>query len=292
MRRQSSKKNTRPFEKGAVPDEVLTFDDWIEFVQYCADSATADDSSKETANKRASSWAGGTLDSACKLARFGWPKGTELMREMTEELDGLVGSKIERLQIIHDYTGEDVDIGRYAIGEPECMSSWDAVLGEGKGPKFLKIVINITCSCDRDAETMRTRGAAVFALIDMLESTGHRIELWITEPLDCWECNVKLKGYDEPLDPDLAGYALVHESVLRRLFFAANDRESPGMRRAIGSGRGGRDSSYWRSSAAKSQQISDIEIPSLENWAGGSDIKTAQKWVLEKLQEHGVTIIE
>lgn len=172
------------------------------------------------------SWAGtSTYDEAVQLMQHGWPEGAARVSKVRSRLDRAVDSLLAARvqQMAFAVEGEWVDVGRLAMGDPECCGYWDDN-GEDKPKKIIKIVANICVSCGVSTEAMYARGAACVAAVDLLETLGYRVELWAGVGCDRGDerldSQVLLKDSGQPVDTDRLAYVLCHPAFFRRVYFA------------------------------------------------------------------------
>jgi hypothetical protein len=166
-----------------------------------------------------------SYEAAVTLINEGWRDGAKRVDALRKELDdavqSLVASKAAAMQ--YGVEGDWVDTGRIVTGDPECCGSW-FVQGDDRNEKVVKIVANISVSCAVGAETIFARGAACLAAVDILESLGKRVELWVGLGLsDCGrriETHVLVKPSSQPPELDRLAYVMCHASMLRRIMFA------------------------------------------------------------------------
>ena len=164
---------------------------------------------------------------AMKLAREGWPEGLERMRKLVDLLELPKGSRSYEPRPVMALAGDEVDIGTYLSGEPECMVDWETVETPSFG-KVVKVLVHLTANCNVSADAMFRRGALAFLIIDTLESYGLRCEVWgvvkcsnisarAAEPN--YFAQVCIRDADQPCEPDRLAFMLAHPAVFRRFGF-------------------------------------------------------------------------
>lgn len=172
-------------------------------------------------------WNGFTrdYDHAVQLTKEGWHEGAKRVDALRRELDGAVQSLVaaKAATLTYEYEGDDCDIGRLVTGDPECCMAWQEQ-GDDRSQKVIKIVANVSVSCAVEAETIFARGAACLAAVDIIESLGRRVELWIGLGLNDLgkriETHVMAKPASQPAELDRLAFVLCHASMLRRVLFA------------------------------------------------------------------------
>jgi hypothetical protein len=166
-----------------------------------------------------------SYESAVKMANEGWRDGAKRVDALRKELDDAVQSLVaaKAAAMVYGVDGDWVDIGRIVTGDPECCGSW-VVQGDERNEKVVKIVANVSVSCAVEAETIFARGAACLAAVDILESLGKRVELWVGLGLNDQgkriETHVLVKPSSQPAELDRLAFVLCHASMLRRILFA------------------------------------------------------------------------
>jgi hypothetical protein len=166
-----------------------------------------------------------SYEAAVKLVNEGWRDGAKRVDALRKELDDAVQSLVAAKAAAMQYgvEGDWVDTGRIVTGDPECCGSW-VTQGDERNERVVKIIANVSVSCAVQADTIFARGAACLAAVDILESLGKRVELWVGLGLsDCGkriETHVLVKPSSQPAELDRLAYVLCHASMLRRILFA------------------------------------------------------------------------
>lgn len=105
--------------------------------------------------------------------------------------------------ILSDVSGIGYDMGEYLAGTPECWYD----LQYSDQPVY-HVAVNPSSNYNRDVRTLVMRGAALCAIIDLLESRGARMSIEYcygasmkrTDPGSRWHYRLVLKHPDQPLD--------------------------------------------------------------------------------------------
>lgn len=176
---------------------------------------------------RCSEWNGWTssYEQAVELTNKGWRDGADRVDALRRELDSAVQALVaaKAADMTYDVDGDWVDIGRMVTGDPECCGSWD-MQGDDRSDKVVKIVSNICVSGSVKHETIFARGAACLAAVDIIESLGRRVELWVGLGVQHAgrriETHIMVKPASQPAELDRLAYVLCHASMLRRIAFA------------------------------------------------------------------------
>ena len=211
-------------------NEVLEFDSLDACIQYGEQPASKDWRNKGSERKsRATgrdevrfrgteSW-----KEANEIASLGWKEGRELVDASLAAIFESGASQIESAQVeSFGVAGAFPDVPLYLAGEIAHMQ----LEGEDNqdASQIIKLIIDIGAHCGINKKSIANRGAAVAALVDEIESTGKRCEIWATfgssvkpKTLYTFVC---AKASGEPLDIDKVAFTIGHPSMLRRMMFA------------------------------------------------------------------------
>lgn len=234
-----------------------------------------------------------TLD----LARNGWPEGLKKAKELSSSLFDHISSKIERVDVKHDIEGHSIDIARFVDGEPEAWLKFENVIQESEsGHKLIRITFNFSVSGAVSKETIIRKGAAIVALIELLEYAGHRVELTLAMgTAESWsgrygnpivQLYTKIKDFDQNVDMSKLAYVLCHPSVLRSLYFSFAETMPDVYRRLTGVHRGG---GYGSPADIPESERGDIHIGHSHAMDGQwQNPDLAEKWILKELQKQGI----
>jgi hypothetical protein len=167
-----------------------------------------------------------TYEETIGLTRTGWKAGAERVSALRTQLDGAVQTLVaaKAAAISFAVEGDWVDTGRLLTGDPECCGTWEAQ-GDESSEKVIKIVANVSVSWKVRQETIFARGAACLAAVDILESLGKRVELWVSIGLSDYrngraDTHVMAKPAGQPVDTDRLAFVLCHADMFRRILFA------------------------------------------------------------------------
>jgi len=291
-------------------DIMRTFETFDEFVEYSAGGNNSDKTRKSRFREGGldNRWdLGAGWEGALKLARTGWEEGTQRMIELRDKLESISSVIMSDQSFKHSDDGSEVDVDAYLEGEPDCFIEFIDELARGFEPQVFKIVVNLGVSSSISADRIEQRGAAVLALVDMLESAGHRCEIEIVKATGSgrgtalWQMRTVLKEAGEPMATDRLAFALVHPATHRRLIFSAEEREPIETRAWYGFGDGkvggkGRslDGGYGQPAQITGDK-GDVYLPALnystrdkQSWLN-SDEETA-KWIKSQLEKAGVEL--
>lgn len=168
-----------------------------------------------------------TFKEAVALAKQGWPEGRERLESLRATLDAAVSKAIEAKSAtqVFDVVGDYIDVGRVLEGEPECCGSYlDDETSHAK-TRVVKIVANVSALGHVEQRQIFSLGAAIYAAIDLIESLGSRVELWLgsgSRQHSGKRLNVlvKVKDAAQPFEGDRLAFYLCNAASLRRLFFS------------------------------------------------------------------------
>lgn len=194
----------------------------------------------------------------------------------------------------YDVCGSEVDMGRFLSGEPECMIESQPIKIARKG-RAVRIVVNASARADTPAATIKARGAAVLALVDILSRLQHPLEVWSAEATNPGGRGgtkvperlvhlVKVQDAAQPVDLARIMFALAHPAMLRQCFFRVCEREPATTRAAYGFQGSG---SYGRPESLRPSDLPDepgsqtiwLSDPMLghENWDQAACIGWVEK---------------
>jgi hypothetical protein len=201
------------------------FDSFDAFLSQALVVPPKQDSGSSRQNRK-DSWAGTkTFAEAVSLATRGWPEGAAQALALRASIDSAVRQIVTARKdtFAWDVVGDAVDVGKYLTGEPECWINKQED-GESQSGKVVKICANLAASGSVSTKSLFARGAVVLATIDILESLGHRVELWIAHgssgSVGVFQQFTLIKSASQPLDADRVAFCLCHAACLRRLSFS------------------------------------------------------------------------
>lgn len=220
-----------------------------------------------------------------RLAIEGVPEIEARINRLSDTLESLAGECPDSMRLEYDIYGNAPDVALYLSGEPECMTRFEFTPAE-RG-NILSIVVSGGASGMTKSATIERRGAAVLALVDLLESAGYRVELTILfasrslETRNICSTRINVKQAGEALDVTRLCYVLAHPSMLRRTVFSYWETLAS-LRYEFGFYRGG---NYG--SAADDDAEADLYVQESALDYFHSD-ESAQWWIQNALQTLGV----
>lgn len=181
-------------------------------------------------------WAGtASWEDTMHLAQRGWPEGLRRVKEQVHIIERFIGPRQPRKDLAYSVQGPGIlDFSRYTQGRPDSWVVWEERdAQDGWSTRIVPILFNVSASSGISTEVLFHRGAAVCALIDILEHSRIRVELTIAECANyrpmVGQFLVKVKKSEEPADMDRIAFALCNASVLRRLMFSIAEKYIPNL---------------------------------------------------------------
>lgn len=209
-------------------------------------------------------------------------KGDFKTAEKIKPTDLYLHNKNALNAVIYDYAGDNVDIGRFVSGEPECMMSL-----RKKGKPIITLLVNVSVDCGVEAEKIIERGRAVLDIVSGLEANGYAVDITIIDSMydnthrNYWN-KIKIKDCKEYMNLPQLAFWLVSPSVLRRLGFRHSELYPDDIQGDIGEG-------YGRPRDLEKQEL-DLEkdtiyFPKLDSWGRGIDFS---KNIKQALEQYGI----
>lgn len=184
------------------------------------------------------------LEEAISLARYGWPKGRDIIKELSIKHESIFHKIFPQqdfeLKINSSEEGEVVNMDNYLSGQPDDMLSYgqdEERIKKLANAKMQRIIISGEISCNVAADTIFNRGCIISSMINIMEIYGFRTELWLchvrkggsfyrNKGIEHWiKYFYKLKNFDEDLNLNNLAFAACHPSMIRRLNFALLEQE-------------------------------------------------------------------
>lgn len=263
------------------------FDSLGEFIAFSRLPTDLPEYSRYSVTKSANtSWdLGAGLEGAYKLAEQGWPEGADRVARITERILGkinmAIGNQVAAVPSLDG--GAWVDVSRYCAGEPEHF--WRFEESE-RSKRIVEIGVSLSASAVIESSTICNRGAALLAAICAMEQRGFSVGITIytggREVVDCG-CDTLIKTPGQVLDVDRLAFCLIHPALLRRIWFAAQERECAHIRLAVGS-------SYGAPSDSANRGRFDYYLPCMSGRQ--PDFETEERaiaWTLRFIEKYGIT---
>ena len=279
----------------------FTFYTWGDWLDYVKGKSEMDDYSRASRQPDDNDWTKTkNWSEAIKLAEEGWEEGAKRIREVGMPIFDKLSQLIEKQHVVYDVTGMELDVATYLKGVPECWMDFETKIERGVGVRHVKITYNYCASWCVSSDVLVGRGAAVAALVELLELAGYRVELWAVEATDpSWGgrggagsiCRLRnqvlVKSSEQPLDLSRVAFALAHPAMLRRLAFSLMELQDKKTRDAAGVGGG-----YGMPCDIAKEVQGDLHFAHMHGsdstW---TDMKKTREWVALQLVEQGVTLL-
>ena len=218
-----------------IYEKYFLWNDFLKYVDW--QKPNADTRSHDTDDD---DWFGThNFEDAMHLARYGW---TEYMRQI-KPTDTDCWDMLNNLQLWetkHSVVGSGVDVGRYVIGMPDCMSYQDSYLSDRfhATPKFVNVVVNVTFCCARSYRYILKRGLDIISAINTLETNNVKTRVIllvnIREYDYLYRIFINIKDYQDVFYLEKLMFPIAHTSFFRRLVFSAAEREPKEVRKQFG----------------------------------------------------------
>ena len=243
------------------------------------------DSHKKQEGKEAwSFYEFGTWEECQTALRQGWKDGIDAVNAKTARLESVIGASVLREAYNPAVTGAFFDVGLVCSGEPEC---WLQPADEEGGSKVVTIAVNSCISGSQSKKTIIERGAAVCALVKLLETQGKSVRLVygmgfnVNADLrgDACRMELTLKREGDPLDIDALAFWLVCPDAFRRLCFRYIEGHLLWPR--VGTCYGYPDKN-WTPKA-------DVQVPAILSGEQWTD-ERVQEWIKGILKAQGIAL--
>lgn len=201
------------------------YDSWDAFLEAAKESGKKYPGAEGWRANSSDPWRGTpTWAKALTLAEEGWDEVRPEVERISETIkDDVRPLLLSTFRSDFDVAGAAVDIARFLDGEPECMVQLTPVKIAKPG-RVISILVNVGATLGVSAATIRKRGAAVCALVEVLELLQHSTEVWVesTAEKDAQVATVlvKVKAAEDRLDIGKLSFALANPAMQRRLVFS------------------------------------------------------------------------
>jgi hypothetical protein len=187
------------------------------------------------------------------------------------------------------------DVGLVMTGQPEAWLQVVETEEECKGGKLVTIGLNCSVSAAVSASVIRQRGAAVMALVQLLEQAGRSVCVKVgiglngaDDPSFSLCASVILKAFGEALDEDKLAFWLVCENAFRRCLFRL--MESTPIWKGLGAEVEG---GYGKIKRDWNPPETDIALGSMTAFSETEWTEAkARGWIEEQLKAQGVSLAE
>jgi hypothetical protein len=285
--------------------QVTEWNTWGEFVDAAERGEPTPNVGERSSRRESSSqhWdLGCGFDKALKLARDGWQEGREKAADIARRLENRVMHRIVKEDVNYDVEGMGFDVARFLNGEPEhWIKPEEHTMTSAHGNRHVKLVVNVAASCGVSGDAILARGATLAALVELLEYADTRVELWTVDahastyypdggkssapPISV--NMVKVKAFDQPLDPGRIAFALAHPAMLRRLCFSMMEQSDESIAKFVTSSHSYGYPTDWQPDDCS------IYVGSSRYWDTGADWtspESCEAWVLARLAQQGIIL--
>lgn len=266
-----------------MADTIHTYNSWGAFIRAADQTNDLNPTRRSSRDVSRPSWHGShdwqeTID----LAMRGWPEGLRRIKEQVTVIERFIGPTKPRLDLAYAVQGPGtLDFNRYQQGRPDSWVIWeDGAPQDGQSIRIVPIVFNLSTSGRVSTEVMFRRGAAVCALVDVLEHSNIRVEVILVEYAtygygSAYAWKVMLKRAEDILDMDRLAFALCHASVLRRLMFSLAEQYVPHLSGSYGSPR------TWYEDGAINLDSASLSVRGAEDMV---------PWLIGQLAGYGIEV--
>jgi hypothetical protein len=273
-----------------------TFSAFLQHATTAKSHLSTDQRSSRTESSYRTAFTGtATFGEAVQLAEGGWTEGLARIAALSSVIYTQVNDRVLRDELAYDVVGDAWDMGRVLTGEPECAMRWEqAEVPITATGKVVRIVVNASASWEVSADVLFTRGAAICALVDALESAGRRCEVTVatattggSDNTHHMEMRVLVKHAADALQPEALAFALCHASMLRRLVFSIKECSPRSVLKSFNIKVGG---GYGAPAEVRGER-GDLYLPAARaNDSQWASVASAREWVLRELEQQGVTL--
>jgi len=181
-----------------------------------------------------------SLKEAICLARTGWDKGENIITALTKQyfdaFNKLFPQQDWSKNLNPDVAGEVINMEAVLSNQPETMLHFQDDYEKTQklsSAKMQRIIVNIAVNSNINSDSIFNRGSIVTSMINCMELSGFRTELWICDftatirtnnPYQC-KYYFRIKSFDEDLNLKKFSFAVCHPSMLRRVCFALYEQE-------------------------------------------------------------------
>ncbi len=261
-------------------------EDWSTFVGYLSKPSAGHHAVGYTRNFHYSR----TKEQAIQLAIEGWPKGLEEVEKLGSLLDNELKGSLLIDEYFYDVSGQDFDLDRVLIGEPESWLSTEQVEIKAPATHTVRLVVNGATYYGVTPEQMIARGAAIIALVTLLERGRKRVEIDlvfnVTASMKVYRQTIPLKSASQDIDMNKIVFALANPDSCRRLQFATWDALEPDTVAARGHG------------APLDITVEQCETEGIGIYVGSrytcdfTNVDAAKRWIVNELKKQGVELKE
>jgi hypothetical protein len=260
-----------------------------EFVDYVSGPSEMPDDTRASLRSGSGSTGTDTFEEATAIA-FNWPEGVAQVEEMKARI--ALASQRTRTKVVAREAGPGVlSMGKFIAGHPQPYMSLvpDSRVRRGKG-KVVRIAINSAVGGYVSTDVIMKRGAAVLALSQALEQTGHRVEIMVGDSTSgqrnsVYHFRVTVKRAEQKLNLNSVAFAVAHPAMQRRFFFSAEERGDAKFRETFRVGQS------YGNPAPMVVPEGTILVPEAKSTSREwQSVEAASEWLTRTLEAQGVKV--
>ncbi len=255
------------------------FNDLVDLASRTPEAMDAS-SNASTENPSSYTWDMNTgYNQSLELLKNGWQDESKLrtMQQRSEAFQKkLQDLESQAPRVVYDYSGDEIEIGRYLSHEPESFINFRL----DNRRKAIRLICDIGGSCVVTSDQFLARGSAIIGLCRYLESNGYATEILaisccksVKSPTKKQVSCFTIKEAHEYYNYSRLLFLLVHPAAFRRIFFRVYEHNTEQKRRYYGwyvSGSYGYGFNAFESFTEKDKQNS-IYFPFLSSGDYNSD---------------------
>ena len=213
-----------------------------------------------------------TYEEAVEIAQKGWKDGLNKVKDHLRSIKPM-GMAIKKQRNVNDLVGGAVLVPRYLSGEHDNMLN---IVRRNSHERVIDLYASFNANAGYTTERIIKRGAFVCQLVDDLESSGIRTNIWACEAAEegseKTHTRVCIKQARDIFTINRFAFALAHPAFLRRLWFRMLETTPDFKARWDGGYGHPMDSFFWESMAELARKSKDhflfvpgmADLPSLD----------------------------
>jgi len=157
----------------------------------------------------------------------GWREGTQEIQDIVSKIQSAEGAHLGGHDIEYDVSGDFIDMGAFLTGEPECMGR---IVPREIITDEIHILVNSTYSWNVTQETIKTRGAAITALIEkLMDNYAVKLSIAIRAAAHHAGKNIEVVlniDLQNEFSRDVIAFCAAHPGFFRRIMFALMEMDA------------------------------------------------------------------
>ena len=202
---------------------IDTFDNISELDKFLKDPKNYKPG-RENSSQSGNQWFTGTdnYEQAEELLKYGDVETFKFIKEKQRELkiDKIIGNVINKPKTFNNIVGYQPNVPLYLNRVPTNMIDSKKIKTDFK---IINIYLDVCASARVEADEIRNAGTIYATVLDMLEKSGYRTNLYIGDVSELGNEKVmyalKIKTDREPLNLEKMAFPIAHPSMLRRIGF-------------------------------------------------------------------------